>query len=768
MSGAPGKSFDKVQAARIEAPTNERAPLDSAGAHHAVLVLQRTAGNQAVTSLLGGSSGKPLDASTRREMESKFGAEFGDVRVHSDRRASVSAAVLGANAWTSGHDIVFDEGFYSPLTAGGKKLLAHELAHVVQQRRGGVTPRTFETGGAAEQDAAKAASQFAGAGPVSVAAATGVGVAQQAADEPWWKKRLNPIYQRALEVLPKPVAEKLEQANARAKELVSATGASDEGLNRAVKTAEPVLKPIADLLGVKSDEQPAPKGDHNRPTTWLGTPPIDVQLKQHRDQQAAQAALDQNKPGALAPPIQNKNVPDLPPLDVLLRPDPPPTEFESKLKSGKPFQTKIHPRPDLDPRNAVWLGERPSDEQLKNMRFKDPNDPSKRIWVDENKEVGLPIDSDSTMPIRDSKTHELKGYRVRHGDTITELDRNGEVRGRGRNLEQPLEHPPVDPIDVAFFLADTGPLAAKGLQAGGKALIKALTKSGTRELSEVGGEEATTLLAREASDALNSRISHPQEFPEIDFGTRPANEFGPQPPEPTKVGLGAGPGPTNEVEPLEYHSLRPALPDEQVISPGKPAPPTESPPDNLYDIESGKKIGPSERPIPDEASSHAVPEEIQESVADVAQEQIPEAAGAEGRGPRPGQPTNMAAGGRPKPPNLTAVKPPKTVPKEPPLPASQKLPRRQRADFYRGNKSAYPKEIQAQIDRRLARRTPSDNALKDIDRAIREDYARELEDAYGVPIKSTERIPTTGPGGAGGEWERICGPSGPVRNRGSR
>jgi hypothetical protein len=552
---SPGQPLDETARAFVEPRfgvdfSHVRIHTDSqaAGAvngHDAFLALQRAAGNRAVTSLLGGSSGKPLDSDTREEMESRFTEDFRDVLLHADGAAPITAAVLGANAWTSGSDIVFGEGFYSPNTIGGKKLLAHELAHVVQQRRGGATPRAFEPASAADRDAASAARQFAGAGPVSVSAATSTGVMRQEAEDPWWKKRLNPIYQRALEVLPQGVAHKLEQANEVAKQFVKETGPSDEGLNQAVQVVEPALKPIADYLGVKYDTPLAPRADDNKPVTWLGTPPIDVRLKQRRDQQATQAALDQTVPGALAPPIQSKNVSDLPPLDVLLRPDPPPTDFEAKLQAGKPFQIKIHPKPDIDPRDAVWAGKRPTAEQMKNMRFEDPNDPSRRIWVDEGKEVELGIGSDSTMPIRDFKTHELKGYRVRHGDTMWVLDRNGEVQG-SHNLERPLEHPAIDPIDVAMLGADLGPIAAKGIQAGGKALLEAATKSGARELSEVGGDEASMLLAREASDALKSGASHPREFPEIDLGGAPAND----------------------VRSLESPSVRPAndvLPDENVI-----------------------------------------------------------------------------------------------------------------------------------------------------------------------------------------------------------
>ena len=575
MTSASGKSHEKSASQRSERSVRSSAHVTNE--RQAILALQATAGNRAVAGLLGRGHGKPLDPTTRVEMEAKFGEDFGDVRVHTDRAAASAAAALGANAWTSGRDIVFGEGFFSPGTRKGKKLLAHELAHVVQQRRGGSRPRTFEPDSVAERDAANAAGQIAGPGPVSVGAATGTGVARDEAEEPWWKKRLNPIYQRALEVLPKGVADELEQANEAAKNFVKTTGVSDQDLNQAVKIADPVIQPVADFLGPKSDAQPAPAADESKPVTWLGAPPIDVQLKQLREQRAAQAALDRDDPGALAPPVQNKGVSDLPPLDVMLRPDPAPTEFESKLQSGKPFQIKIHPKPEIDPRNAMWLGERPTDEQMKNMRFEDPNDPARRVWVDDNKEVEVQVDNDSTMPIRDPKTNELRGYRVRdprHSETLLVLDRNGEVQG-SRGTERPLERPAVDPIDAAMIAADLGPLAAKGLQAGGKAVLAAIAKSGAREVGEAGGDEASKLLARQASEALESGLSHPRDFPELNLGASPANdtELAGQASEALEKGvshprdfpeLDLGAGPANDVEPLDAPA-RNALPDEDVI-----------------------------------------------------------------------------------------------------------------------------------------------------------------------------------------------------------
>ncbi len=83
------------------------------------------------------SPGRPLDAATRGWMASRFGVDFGHVRVHTDDRAAVSARTLGARAYTVGSELVFEAGEYAPGTAEGRRLLAHELAHVVQQRSSG-------------------------------------------------------------------------------------------------------------------------------------------------------------------------------------------------------------------------------------------------------------------------------------------------------------------------------------------------------------------------------------------------------------------------------------------------------------------------------------------------------------------------------------------------------------------------------------------------------------------------------------------------------
>ena len=69
-------------------------------------------------------------------MEPRFGRDLGDVRVHTGAQAAASARAIQARAYTVGQDVVFAEGQFTPATSGGRELLAHELAHTVQQRGG--------------------------------------------------------------------------------------------------------------------------------------------------------------------------------------------------------------------------------------------------------------------------------------------------------------------------------------------------------------------------------------------------------------------------------------------------------------------------------------------------------------------------------------------------------------------------------------------------------------------------------------------------------
>jgi hypothetical protein len=90
----------------------------------------------ALPSTLGLGPGGSLDENTRSFMESRFSRDFSGVRIHNDARAAESARSFDAEAYTYGNNIVFDSGRYNPGSESGKRLLAHELAHVTQQNHG--------------------------------------------------------------------------------------------------------------------------------------------------------------------------------------------------------------------------------------------------------------------------------------------------------------------------------------------------------------------------------------------------------------------------------------------------------------------------------------------------------------------------------------------------------------------------------------------------------------------------------------------------------
>ena len=82
------------------------------------------------------SEGQPLDLATRTTMESRFGRDFSQVRVHADAAAARSAAQASARAYTVGQHLVFGSGQYRPDQRAGQELIAHELVHSVQQGDG--------------------------------------------------------------------------------------------------------------------------------------------------------------------------------------------------------------------------------------------------------------------------------------------------------------------------------------------------------------------------------------------------------------------------------------------------------------------------------------------------------------------------------------------------------------------------------------------------------------------------------------------------------
>jgi hypothetical protein len=121
----------------------------------AALALQRVAGNGAVSRLIAPGKppedgmalpaelqdaiesardgGQPLESGTREYLEMRLETELGDVRVHAGDEADALGAALDARAFTTGRDIFFREGEYNPGTDAGRRLISHEVAHVLQQ-----------------------------------------------------------------------------------------------------------------------------------------------------------------------------------------------------------------------------------------------------------------------------------------------------------------------------------------------------------------------------------------------------------------------------------------------------------------------------------------------------------------------------------------------------------------------------------------------------------------------------------------------------------
>lgn len=180
--------------------------LDAASLLH----LQRTAGNASVVQMLsdeagqeqaedqpspvhdvvGKGGGSALDESTKSSMESRFGQDFSDVRVHTDSKASSSAEAVGANAYTVGSDVVFRSGHFDASSPTGQRTIAHELSHVVQQRSGPVDGteapggiRLSDPGDKFERAADSTADQVMSDSSPAPAASGGTSVQLEEADE---------------------------------------------------------------------------------------------------------------------------------------------------------------------------------------------------------------------------------------------------------------------------------------------------------------------------------------------------------------------------------------------------------------------------------------------------------------------------------------------------------------------------------------------------------------------------------------------------------
>ena len=152
-TGIPGLRVSRPDDARERAADRiaesvMRSPEPAAGrASRRTAVPERDGASSLAPGLLSGS-GRPLPASVRRYFEPRFGSDLGAVRVHTGAEADRSADSMNAAAFTIGRDVVVHSDSYAPGTDDGRRLLAHELAHVVDRQPG--PPTVFRTPAAPE------------------------------------------------------------------------------------------------------------------------------------------------------------------------------------------------------------------------------------------------------------------------------------------------------------------------------------------------------------------------------------------------------------------------------------------------------------------------------------------------------------------------------------------------------------------------------------------------------------------------------------------
>jgi hypothetical protein len=144
-------------------------------------------------------AGRQLDTPTRDYFTQQYRHDFTDVRVHTSPAAAASAAHLGAAAYTFGEDVVFARNRYQPTSRAGLRLLAHELAHVVQQRghteTGQSDPREAMAGSRSLENAADvaAARAVAGSAPAPLGRAPALAIQmQRASGLEMWQERVDP------------------------------------------------------------------------------------------------------------------------------------------------------------------------------------------------------------------------------------------------------------------------------------------------------------------------------------------------------------------------------------------------------------------------------------------------------------------------------------------------------------------------------------------------------------------------------------------------
>jgi Domain of unknown function (DUF4157) len=189
-------------------------------------------------------------------MENRFGEDFSQVRVHTGEAADLSAMALSSKAFALGEDIVFGAPWYQPQTPAGRVLLAHELAHVVQQRGDGLPA----AGPAVERDAREAAAAMESGDEVTLAQSGSPAVARDEDD--------NPALRAALM---RRIAEQY-QLHLDPKVAAAMPGSPPVSAGASVPHLDPSPPPGASTVHLPDLARPGPMAVPAGPPSWLMPP----------------------------------------------------------------------------------------------------------------------------------------------------------------------------------------------------------------------------------------------------------------------------------------------------------------------------------------------------------------------------------------------------------------------------------------------------------------------------------------------------------------
>lgn len=151
-------------------------------------------GTDATISAASSTGSSALPEVVKRKFESSLGIDLSSVRIHTSSESQTAAESVGAKAYTIGQDIHFAVGQYDPSSGAGQHLLAHEVAHTVQQAGGAPSTQykleVSSPGDAAEAEADRAADAMVSGAPAAIMSGTARKIARKVGDDNWWKQVL--------------------------------------------------------------------------------------------------------------------------------------------------------------------------------------------------------------------------------------------------------------------------------------------------------------------------------------------------------------------------------------------------------------------------------------------------------------------------------------------------------------------------------------------------------------------------------------------------